>query len=100
MLVLFVSLAYPFFNNRIVTVRLAPGAFKARYRCLGLVHGVNTRPLVCHSPSACSAVAREARFFVELVIMVDFLFAHFSPGNLSPAGSGAVLEAKIVVFLV
>ena len=37
---------------------------------------------------------------VVLVIMVDFLFAHFSPGNLSPAGSGAVLEAKIVVFLV
>ena len=33
---------------------------------MGLVHGVNRRPLVCWVSSARSADAREARFLVEL----------------------------------
>ena len=37
---------------------------------MGLVHGVNTRPLVCWVSSARSADAREARFLVEFSLKI------------------------------
>ena len=37
-----------------------------RVQGVGLISWVNRRPLVCLAPSARSADAREARFFVEL----------------------------------
>ena len=46
--------------------RLAPGGFWERVQGVGLIVWVNTRPMVCDSPSARSAVAREARFIGEL----------------------------------
>ena len=45
---------------------LAPGGFWERVQGVGLIVWVNTRPLVCDSPSARGAVAREARFIGEL----------------------------------
>ena len=46
---------------------LAPGGFWERVQGVGLIVWVNTRPMVCDSPSARSAVAREARFIGEYI---------------------------------
>ena len=44
---------------------------------MGLVHGVNTRPLVCRVSSARSADAREARFLVELYVIIVFSYVPY-----------------------
>ena len=45
---------------------LGPRGIWGRVQSVGQVAWVNTRPLVCGTPSAHSADAREARFFIEL----------------------------------
>ena len=47
---------------------LAPRGFWERVQGVGLIVWVNTRPMVCDSPSARSAVAREARFIGEFLL--------------------------------
>ena len=47
---------------------LAPRGIWGRVQGVGQVAWVNTRPLVCDSPSARSAVAREARFIGEYYV--------------------------------
>ena len=44
---------------------LEPGGIWGRVQRVGLVPGVNTRPLIWEAPSTQSAVARRARFFSE-----------------------------------
>ena len=56
-----------FFNNQIVGEGLGPRGIWGRVQGVGQVASVNTRPLVCDSPSARSAVAREARFIGEYI---------------------------------
>ena len=52
-------------NNRIVREGPGPRGIWGRVRGVGLVQGVTRSGLVCDSPSARSAVAREARFSIE-----------------------------------
>ena len=47
---------------------LAPRGFWEWVQGVGLIVWVNTRPMVCDSPSARSAVAREARFICEYFV--------------------------------
>ena len=54
-----------FFNNRMVREELAPRGFWGRVQGVGLIGWVNTRPMVCGTPSARSVDAREARFIGE-----------------------------------
>ena len=53
-------------NNRIAGSRINRGPFDVGFKGWDMVHGVNTRPLVCRVSSARSADAREARFYGEL----------------------------------
>ena len=54
------------FNNRMVREELGPRGIWGLVHGVGLVQGVTRSGLVCDSPSARSADAREARFLVEL----------------------------------
>ena len=48
-----------------VREELAPRGVWGRVQGVGLIGWVNTRPMVCGTPSARSADAREARFIGE-----------------------------------
>ena len=52
---------------------LAPRGFWERVQGVGLIVWVNTRPMVCDTPSVRSAVAREARFICEYCLKTDAL---------------------------
>ena len=52
-----------------VREELAPRGFWGRVQGVGLMGWVNTRPMVCDTPSARSADAREARFIGELSLI-------------------------------
>ena len=62
--------------------RIDREAFEVGFKGVGLVHGVNTRPLVCWVSSARSADARKARFLVEFNVIynrISFLSKGLQP---------------------
>ena len=58
-----------FNNNRIARGEPGPRGIWGRVQGVGLVQRVTRSGLVCDSPSARSADAREARFLVELKLI-------------------------------
>ena len=67
---MFFILASSFNNNRIAREEPGPRGIWGRVQGVGLVQGVTRSGLVCGTPSARSADAREARFLVECFITV------------------------------
>ena len=74
-----------FFNNRIAREESGPRGIWGRVQGVGLVQGVTRSGLVCDSPSARSADAREARFLVELAVI--FICSCIQKQNLRPSSS-------------
>ena len=62
-----------FNNNRIAREEPGPRGIWGRVQGVGLVQRVTRSGLVCDSPSARSADAREARFLVEYVVINGIL---------------------------